>query len=76
MRSIYLLLFIVATVQTYGHDKRFFFETSLRLGTDAEMVFIGPALSTGAGINLGDYVSVSTSYTFYYSRIQGPDTYF
>ncbi|MFN3840652.1 MAG: hypothetical protein ACK4RF_08085 [Cyclobacteriaceae bacterium] len=25
--------------------------------------------------NLGDYVSVSTSYTFYYSRISGPETF-
>lgn len=75
MRSIYLLLALAAAAQTFGQDKKLFFETALRLGTDAEMVFIGPAISAGAGINLGDYVSVSTSYTFYYSRISGPETF-
>jgi hypothetical protein len=65
----------VAISQACGQDKKFFFEAALRLGTDAELVFVGPALSAGAGINLGDYLSVSTSYTFYYARISGPETF-
>ncbi len=75
MKSTYFLVAIAVATTTYGQEKKFFFETALRLSTDAEIVFIGPTLSAGAGINLGDYVSVSTSYTFYYSRIKGPETF-
>jgi hypothetical protein len=67
---------MVAASQACGQqDKKFFFEAALRLATDAELVFVGPALSAGAGINLGEYLSVSTCYTFYYARISGSETF-
>lgn len=63
------------TTTTFAQQKRLSLETGLYLGTDAEGVFIGPALSAGMGYALGKQIIVSTQYTFYYSRISGPETF-
>lgn len=74
MKNVWFLVGLTVAGQLAAQNNRFFAETALRLSADAEMVFIGPALAAGAGVNLGKYLSASASYTFYYSRISGPET--
>jgi hypothetical protein len=68
-----------ASARAKKKEKAFwFFESALRLAGDAEMAFVGPALSMGGGVLLNRRWSFSTSYTFFRDtyRHDGGQEYF
>ena len=78
IKFIGLLLLICTTVdQSLAQvNRKWFLETAIRFTGDAEMVFIGPSVGVGVGVNLGKRLSVSTSYTFFKSSLSNPDETF
>ena len=67
--AVTTLLFDKAAAQ---QNRIWFLESAVRFTGDAEMVFLGPSLSAGAGVALGKHFSVSTSYTFFYAQLKHP----
>lgn len=67
--------FFLLSTSLFSQSSQLSFNTGLSVGTDAEGVFIGPALTLGVGYELSKNLMVSTQYTFYYSRISGPETF-
>jgi hypothetical protein len=75
IQSLLFVTLLALSLTSSAQQKRLSLETAVYLGTDAEGVFIGPALSAGLGFALVQQVIVSTNYTFYYSKISGPETF-
>jgi hypothetical protein len=62
---IVLLCFIANAC--LAQPKRFFTEAAIRFTGDAELAFVGPSVGVGTGLRFGEYVAISTNYTFFHA---------
>jgi len=66
MKVVILALTVFVNTACFSQDTRFFIESAIRFTGDAEMAFVGPSISAGPGVEIGNHLSISSTYTFFY----------
>jgi hypothetical protein len=73
LNRISALLFLLSiSFLANGQSNRWFGQGAIHVGTDAEVVFVGPALSLGVGRYLGKQWQATTSYSYFGARLSDP----
>lgn len=66
MKVVILALTAFINTTCFSQHTKFFIESAIRFTGDAEMAFIGPSFSAGPGVQIGNHLSISSTYTFFY----------
>lgn len=70
-----LFYLLICSCSVAQKPAAWYIEPGIHLSADAELVYLFPSIMLGGGLQLGERVDVSASYTFFYARIKGPETF-
>jgi hypothetical protein len=71
----FLVLFLIAGTAWAQSPKKWFLEGGAHLSADAELALVAPALSLGAAFKATEHLYLTSSYTFFYARASGYETF-